>query len=275
MMNGQMNQRVPEAIQPILQNFISLINQQCPGLMKAFYLEGSIALGGFNECFSDIDFVAIFERRVTQAEIDRLRHIHHVVEKTHPQWKMSGSYLPWDDLSDSGNEIKPVLYFHDGVLRLDGHFEFDSVEGWILKNHGVLLLGPDPQKLPFAVDWYLLIRAMRENLNSYWASWTRRPNRIIIMLSDWGIQWAVLGVLRQFYSFRENTITTKVKAGEYALLCLPGCWHQLILEAIGIRNGQHRSRYRSRMMRTVEAIKFLKFIISTCNAGFVEDPPSF
>ena len=66
--------------------------------MKAFYLEGSIALGGFNERFSDIDFVAIFERRATQAEIDRLRHIHHVVEKTHPQWKMSGSYLPWDDL---------------------------------------------------------------------------------------------------------------------------------------------------------------------------------
>lgn len=275
MMNGQVNQRVPEVIQPILQNFNSLISQQLPDLMKAFYLEGSIALEEFNERFSDIDFVVIFERRATQAETEHLRHIHQVIEKTYPQWKMSGSYLHWDDLSNPGSEVNPILHFHDGILQLDGHFEFNSVEGWILKNHGVLLLGPDPQKLPFAVDWYLLIRAMRENLNSYWVGWTRRPNRIIILLSDWGIQWAVLGVLRQFYSFRENTITTKVKAGEYALSCLPGRWHQLILEAIGIRNGQHWSRYRSRMMRTVETIKFLKFIISTCNADFVEDPPLF
>ncbi len=266
--------RVPEAVKPVLQNFIFLISQQLPGLMKVFYLEGSIALGEFNDLFSDIDFVVIFERRATQVETKRLRHIHQAVEKAYPQWNMSGSYLPWGDLNNSGNEVNPILHFHDGILRLDGHFEFNSVEGWILKNHGVVLFGLDPQKLSFVVDWPLLIEAMKENLNSYWASWAKRPSRIVVMLSDWGIQWAVLGILRQFYSFRENTITTKVKAGEYALSCLPDRWHLLILEAIGIRNGQRRSRYRSKTRRMIEAIKFLKFVIAICNTASVEDSPS-
>jgi hypothetical protein len=268
------NHRIPEPIQPTLQNLIALVNQQLPGLIKAFYLEGSIALGGFNERSSDIDFVAILERQTTLTEIESLRHIHEVVEKTYPQWEMSGSYLRWDDFSCPEKKSKPILYFHDGTLKHNGHFEFSSVEGWILKNHGIPIIGPDPQELPFTVDWHLLIKKMRENLNCYWVSWTRRPNRIIIMLSDWGIQWAVLGVLRQFYSFRENTITTKVKAGEYALTCLSGRWHRLIREAINIREGQSTSLYHSKVMRTVEAIRFLKFIISTCNADFAKGQPT-
>jgi hypothetical protein len=89
-----------------------------------------------------------------------------------------------------------------------------------------------------------------------------------MLLSDWGIQWAVLGVLRQFYSFRENAITTKACAGEYALTCLPARWHPLIREALRIRAGQKRSAYRFRPMRTVEALRFLRFIIQTCHANF-------
>jgi hypothetical protein len=88
------------------------------------------------------------------------------------------------------------------------------------------------------------------------------------MYSDWGIQWTVLGVLRKFYSFRENSITTKVKAGEYALTCLPACWHRLIREAINIREGKETSAYQLRIARTIEAVRFLKFIIQTCNATF-------
>lgn len=263
-----MNQRVPEPIRPTLQAYISLVNQQLPGLMKAFYVEGSIALGGFNERLSDIDFVAILNRRATPTEIECLRGIHKIIEKSYPRWKMSGSYLQSDDLGRFDNEVEPNLSYHDGVLRLQGHFELNSAEGWILKNHGIALVGPEPQDLPFTVDWDLLVKKMRENLNSYWASWTRRPNHIIVMFFDWGIQWTVLGVLRQFYSFQENRITTKAKAGEYALTCVPTRWHRLIREAINIREGQKRSAYQFRMVRTIEAVRFLKFIIQTCNASF-------
>jgi hypothetical protein len=78
----------------------------------------------------------------------------------------------------------------------------------------------------------------------------------------------VLGVLRQFYSFRENAITTKAQAGEYALACLPARWQRMILEALRIRAGQKRSAYPVRLERAAEAVRFLTFIIQTCNANF-------
>jgi len=272
--NPEVNQRIPEPIRPLFQDYLFRVSQQLAGLMKAFYVEGSIALGGFSERFSDIDFVAILDHQATRTEIDTLRHIHNVVQKSYPRWKMMGSYLQADDLARSDDLVGLHPACHDGVLRLDGRFEVNSVEGWILKNHGVAIIGPEPQGLPFAVDWDLIVKKMRVNLNTYWASWTKRPRKIVTILSDWGVQWTVLGVLRQFYSFRENTITTKRKAGEYALACVPAHWHRLIREAINIRQGGKKSMYRSRIARTIQAVNFCKYIIQSCNIGFNSMPSS-
>lgn len=263
-----MDHRIPEPVRPTLQDYVSRVNDQVPGLMKAFFIEGSIALGGFNARFSDVDFVAILNRQVTPMEFEALRGIHKAVEKRYPRWELMGDYLQSGDLGRLDQEIEPHPAYHGGVLRPYGHFELNSVEGWILKNHGIALFGPEPQDLPFTVDWDLLVKKMRENLNSYWASWTRRPGRIIRMFSDWGVQWAVLGVLRQFYSFRENSITTKTKAGEYALTCVPARWHGLIREAIDIREGNKTPAYQLRVVRAIEAVSFLRYVIQTCNASF-------
>lgn len=179
-----------------------------------------------------------------------------------------GSYLPSNGLSHFARPTEPQLYYHGGALQSNRRFEVSSVEGWILKQRGIAIMGPQPQDLPFTVDWDIVIKKMRDNLNSFWASYTKQPNRIIVLISDWGIQWTVLGVLRQFYSFRENSITTKTKAGEYALTCLPTCWHRLIREAINIREGKAVSAYRFRAVRAIEVVNFLKYVVQTCNAGF-------
>jgi hypothetical protein len=127
------------------------------------------------------------------------------------------------------------------------------------------IVGTEPQNLPFTVDWNVLIAEMGENLNSYWRNWTRHPRRIMVLYSDWGIQWAVLGVLRQYFTFMENSITTKVRSGDYTLGCLPRQWHPIIQEAINIRQGKKDSSYRSRFSRMVETVRFLNYIIKTCN----------
>ncbi len=265
-----MNQRIPESIRPALENYLLLVERQLPDLLSAFYIVGSIALDGFNERFSDIDFVAVLNRRATPTEIEKLQHIHRLIDKNYPRWKMSGSYLQAHDLGHFNDEVEPYPACHDGVIHPAGHFELNSVTWWILKNHGIALLGSEPQKLSFTVDWNRLISRMRENLNTFWMSYTKQPKRIITTLSNWGVQWTVLGVLRQFYTFRENTITTKEKAGIYALNCVPTRWHPLIREAVNIREGKKPSAYRSRIARTVEVISFTRYIIQTCNARFMQ-----
>jgi hypothetical protein len=264
-----MNQRIPESVRPALQEFVSCLNERIPGLTKGLYVEGSIALGGFNENFSDIDFVALLSRRTSAAEFTTLCDIHKAIGREYPRWKISGSYLQPDDRGGSESKVDAIICY-EGKLTPNGKFDWNWVDGWTVKNHGISVIGPEAQTLPVNVDWNRLILTMRENLNSYWVGWTTRPYCLGAMMLDRGIQWAVLGVLRQFYTFRENTITTKVKAGEYALTCLPSRWHPLIREAIEIREGKQGTIYSPRLVRMTEAVMFLRFVIQTCNDTFAE-----
>lgn len=261
--------RIPEPVQPIIKDYLRLTEQRLVGLIDASYVIGSIALGEFNEYFSDIDFVTVLSRRASPIDLGHLRKIHQSIEKIYPRWKMSGSYVQASDLGKLGNDLRPYPQFHDGVLHPAVHKEINSVTWWELKNHGIPIVGTASGDLPFIVSWDVLISAMRENLNTYWRSWTHLPRRIAILYSDSGIQWAVLGVLRQLFTFRENSITTKVKAGEYALGCVPRRWHPLIQEAINIRQRQKGSSPRFRFGRMMETVRFLNYVINICNRYFV------
>jgi hypothetical protein len=180
---------------------------------------------------------------------------------------MDGSYLQWSDLGRIEALSAPYPYYAEG-FHIDGHEEGNSVTWWELKNKGIALLGPEPITLDYTVDWDLLITRMRHNLNSYWRRFTREPMRIGWLLSDYGIQWVVLGVLRQYYTFQEQDITSKTEAGQYGLIHLPPRWQRLIDEAIHIREQGKGCCYHSRILRAVEAFRFVRFMIQFCNTTF-------
>jgi Aminoglycoside adenylyltransferase, C-terminal domain/Nucleotidyltransferase domain len=262
------NQQIPEPIHPLLENYVLLTSKELPNLISGFHIVGSIALGEFNELFSDIDFVAVLNREISQVDIERLITIHKRIEKDFPNWKLSGCYLQIYDLGRFENDIKPHPYYHDGKFHTEGYFEINSITWWTLKHHGIAIIGKEAADLPFTVDWNLLIAKMKQNLNSYWVSWTNRMDRFLVMFSDWGIQWTVLGVLRQYYTLRENSIPTKRRAAEYALASLPIRWHSLIQEAIDIREGKTKLHYRSKIVRMIDAVRFLKYVIQKSNVEF-------
>jgi hypothetical protein len=256
-----MHPRIPEPVQPVLQEYLRLMEEELPGLLAGFYLHGSLALGAFNRHSSDIDFIAVVSRRCTAGDVERLQSVHAEVAHRRPQWPLQGSYLKWEDLGQFEGVIPPSPHLHDGVLTPDGCRDVDSVTWWLLKNRGIALVGPEPQELTFSVDWERLITRMRGNLDTYWRNFTCRPARMAWLFTDYGIQWAVLGVLRLYYTFREQDIISKTGAGEYALAHLPARWHRLIREAIRIREHADAPACRTRLLRAVEAWVFLKYVI--------------
>ncbi len=263
-----MERKIPEVIQPVLTDYTRRMEQLLPGLMTGFYLHGSIALEAFNPRWSDLDFITVVSRKPGPREMDCLRLIHQAIRVTCPRWELEGIYLESGDLGRFPNEIAPCPCYYDGALHARGYRNLNSVTWWILKNRGIAVVGPPPQELDFVVDWDRLIAEMKENLNTYWAAWARKPVQQVKLLTDWGIQWVVLGVLRQFYTFRENDITSKLAAGKYALAHLPTKWHRLIQEALDIREGTHESHHNFRIVRAIEAVRFLNYIIESCNAQF-------
>ncbi len=264
-MDSLKDPRIPVLLKPLLQEYTCRLEQDAPGLVSAFYLVGSIALDAFNPRCSDIDFVAVLGRQAGPGVPEKLLEIHRFIEKQYPKWKMEGQYFQPSDLSCIDGEVSPFLNYHDGKLEWCRRFGLGPVTWWVLKEKGIPVFGPLPQELAITLDMDHLLKGQLENMNSYWANWTRRPVRLAALLSDWGVQWTVLGVLRQFYTLRERKIISKTEAGRYALGCLPERWQRIIAEAIAIRESPRRSQYGSKITRAVETYAFLKYIIRVCN----------
>jgi hypothetical protein len=253
----------------VLGEYIALVHKELPGLLAGMYLHGSLALGAFDPRLSDIDFISITSRRCGATDIDSLRAIHDTLRLRYPQAQLEGSYLQWDDLGRFEDTIPPYPHIHDGVFQASGYFDINAVTWWVLKHRGIAVVGPPSEQFDYQVDWDDLIAKMHHNMNTYWASYTTNPRRIAWLLSDYGIQWAVLGVLRQFYTFREHAITSKIGAGAYGLEHAPRQWRRLIQEAINIRAGATASSYRSRVVRALAAYRFLQLIITACRTDAV------
>ena len=262
---------IPPAVQRVLDDYIALVHETLPGLLDGMYLHGSLALGAFDPKLSDIDFISVVSRRCSAADVDSLRAIHETLRQRYPQVHLEGSYLQWCDLGHFEDTIPPHPHIHDGVLHASGYHDINAVTWWVLKHHGIAVAGPPAEQLDIQVDWDDLIARMRHNMNTYWASFTTNPRRMAWLLTDYGVQWAVLGVLRQFYTLRERAITSKIGAGIYGLEHMPWQWHRLIQEAIDIRAGATASSYRSRIIRAVAAYRFLRLIITACNRDCARD----
>jgi hypothetical protein len=260
-----MANRIPEVLVPTLENYVSLVERYLPNFLNAFYIAGSIALDEFNPHFSDVDFIAVVSHLATKDEVETVHKVHLEVEQRHPNWILSGMYLLHNDLGRPSDEIGERIVFHEGNLPLQNNFEANPVAWWILKHHGISVLGSDPRDLPISVDTKVLVAWTQENMNTYWKSWTQQLGKRMILLTDWGIQWAVLGVARQFYTIREHNIITKRRSGEYALTVIPSQWHRIIKEAIRLRTKADGSRYRFRFARMLDAVNFMKYIIQTSN----------
>lgn len=249
----------------MFEYYLSKINQCLPNFLDSFYIVGSIALEEFNSHFSDVDFVAVIHHQATSDEIEALRDIHAEVERHHRCWKLSGMYILRSEVGKLGSEVKPLLGYHDGRLNVHANFESNPITWWILRNSGISLLGSNPCDLSITIDPQVLVVWTLQNMNTYWKSWTQHPGRLIALLTDWGIQWTVLGVLRQFYTIREKKIITKQRAGDYALSVISQSWHPIIKEAIRIRTKTKGSLYRSKLVRARTAVLFVKYILRISN----------
>lgn len=259
-----MDERIPASLHPLLNQYVALLQHTLPDLVDACYVHGSLGLHAFNPHFSDINFITVLKRRASAAEVDHLESLHQMLAARYPAWPLEGSYLQWEDLGRLEDTITPAPCVHDGIVRPAGYHDVNLVTWWVLQQHGIALFGPPPQTLAFTVDWNRLHKEMHDNLNDYWVRFTRSPAKVAYLRTDDGIQWAVLGVLRQFYTFREHNIVSKTAVGRYALEHLPPRWYRLIHEAINLREQQSRSSYKSRALRTVEAVLFMRYIIKTC-----------
>ena len=193
------------------------------------YLQGSFAVGDA-DADSDVDFIVVTKEDVTPKQQAELQALHQTLYTLPTSWAqhLEGSYIPRKVLRRPDPDRRPLLYLDNGATEfaLDNH-DNTAVVRWSLREHGVVLAGPDPRELvePIAADQ---LRAEMRWALGHWQAWFRSIDSI----SRRALAVAVLSHARILHTLAIGEVSSKRTAGEWALHALDPEWAPLIRWAL-------------------------------------------
>ncbi|MFJ8063671.1 aminoglycoside adenylyltransferase domain-containing protein [Psychrobacillus sp. NPDC096426] len=265
--------KIPQLIHEVLDDYFHLLEWKLPNLLEGYYLYGSTSLGAFEDGYSDIDFIAIIKRKLTESDIKKLQEIHKDMQRKCPKTILDGFYIVKDDMLSLNEGKVSSVRFNDGKFNGFTEFNKNSIDAYQLKKYGIHIKG-QLVEFNYEVEWNVLIVNMRNNLNTYWRAWISGRKRfpsfkyIGVLFDLHMVEWGVLGVSRLYYTFKEKDITSKVGAGEYALSVVPKKYHKIIKESMRLRQGNKKSYYQSIFGRRKDSMDYMEFMIRECNNLF-------
>jgi predicted nucleotidyltransferase len=205
------------------------------------YLQGSFALGDADE-ESDVDFLIVTHEEATDAQAAELQVMYERIYALETPWAqhLEGSYPPRESLRRVDPVRTPWLYLDNGATELvrDDHCN-TAVVRWTLREHGVVLAGPEPKNLvePVSADELRseMLAAARE-----WATWAREPHPRFGpgAMSRRQQSLLVLSFCRVLHTVATGRVTSKPEAGRWALETLDPEWARLVQRALDDRPDQ-------------------------------------
>jgi hypothetical protein len=268
---------IPMTVEKVIEDYINLFNKHFPETIEGLYIHGSIALNAYVDDSSDIDFITLTNRRLTEEDSEALSSIHRTIANKYMKPELDGVYALNEDIGKFYNTYDnnyKYPYYNNGELIFGVYFNFNPITWWVLKSKGLRILGSEIEDFGLEIQPQELSSYVLENMNTYWANRIKMAENSIENLVkmpadeiDFEIEWTVLGLLRQFYTIKEFDIVSKLGAGEYGLTQIPVEWHNIIKEAMNIRKGVKAEIFSSEMERLDNTIKFSKFVINYCNGN--------
>jgi hypothetical protein len=203
--------------------------------LVGLYVFGSLATGDFNPGRSDIDWMAAVRRPLSTEILETLRAMHNRVASSGLEWanRMEGSYIPVEHL-----KIYDPSYSYYPSLRSDGSFEIDFHDsGWIIqlsviRERGIILMGPDPKSLIEPIPVETVKKAARDILTEWWQP--QLVDHSHLQEAEYQV-YAVLTMCRAFYTIKTGQVVSKDTAARWAVTQLGERWRGLIEEAIAWR----------------------------------------
>ena len=219
----------------VLDEFVASVRDVLADNFCGAYLQGSFAIGDADE-HSDVDFIIVTEREVSEAELERLQAMHQRLDGLDVPWAqhLEGSYFPKGHLAQIDDDRTPLLFLDNGTseLELDPRCN-TAVVRWVLRERGVVLDGPDPRSLIEPVTSSALRDEGREALREF-TDWAPAPTKEGGM-SQWKQTYLVNSFCRILAMMDSGKVCSKRQGAEWALVGLDPEWHDLILRALADR----------------------------------------
>ena len=217
---------VNAALTIIISGMRSVLKDSFIGL----YIGGSLAIGDFSPERSDIDFVSVTDSDLSSDTFRALERMHDGFWHSSNRWvkRLDGSCVPQQMIKEWSSE-KSVCPFVEGKDFYATNQGSAVIQRHIIREHGVVVAGPDPKTLIDSVDEDQLRKVQGEILQKWWEPVLEDP--------DWLTQtqkqpFAVLTMCRALYTLEHGVVVSKPVAAKWVQQTSGKQWAALISSAL-------------------------------------------
>jgi hypothetical protein len=198
------------------------------------YLQGSFALGA-GDLHSDCDFLVVVAERPDATQEAALRALHRDLPHRDGFWNrhLEGSYAVAGDLRTTAGLGREWLYVDHGwdEMAWSEHCNQPWTR-WILREHGITLVGPCPTQLVEPVPEDVLRDAARTGLG------TLAEDVLAWCPADtaWCQRYLVVQACRSLYTLRTAQVASKRDALRWAMMHGDPRWRPLLQQVLADRD---------------------------------------
>jgi hypothetical protein len=225
---------LPAEVRAVTLRHLEAADAAAPGLIRALYLTGSIALGDYQPGRSDIDFMAFTSRPCSEVDIGLLRGVHAQLEAPACY---DGSYVIWRDQPEAPADEPVRPHIVGGEFRVANDSALTPSTWTEFARYATAVRGPAAGSIGISVSRERLNEWNLSNLNGYWLNLATRAAAYYGDKDPAAIEeaefvcWGTLGAARLHYTLATGDITSKTGAGRYALEHFPD-YADLIIAAL-------------------------------------------
>lgn len=214
LLESQIGEASAAELRHVLGALLDGVHRILGGALVGVYLNGSFALKR-GDSASDVDFLVVASRELTQQEEDDARELHRSLPDRPEHWAhhLEGSWVSTAALRDPVGAHDPWLYVDNGSRIMERSRHDDTWNSrWIFRNSAVALYGPAaaslvPEVRPSDVRSEAVSEADARQ------EWVRNDPEAV--RNGWAQPFIVLTCCRLVWSAAFGTITSKAGAAEW------------------------------------------------------------
>lgn len=230
-----------EDVNAVLHHFQERIQTILAPDFRGMYLYGSLALGGFDPKTSDIDFIVVTNGEIEDDLFTTLYETHRLFEESDSPWsgKIEATYIPQEALDDSTPTAAKYPQIEKGTSLFRAHLEPGwAMQRYVLREHGIVIAGPNPKTLMRPVDPADMRRAIQK-ITGIWLEQAQHDPSWLDWLGHRDAQTFVVQTLcRSLYTLEYGTVASKPAAVRWAQQTLGHPWSALIERSLTSGKGK-------------------------------------
>lgn len=234
-MSGALQPTPHADVNAVLRDFLARIRSILGDHFIALYVYGSLALGDFDPRSSDIDFVVVTDAALPHDLFAALYNMHARFDASDSPWatEVEAIYIPRDAL----RRYDPDQARHPHIQRGETLVMHQVDSGWvpllyIIREHGIVLAGPDPRTLIDPIDPGEIRHAVAPLAEAWFGPALLDPE---LLRRRGAHAFLVLTLCRILYTLDSGAVVSKPIAARWARQLCAGRWVSLIERATAWR----------------------------------------